>query len=126
MAESTIATDTGNSTAEFFDFQLYRYTPSLSAAAISVAVFGILTGLHTWRLVKSHAWYFAAFTIGGLCESTFLSPFHIDADNFHGKFKPSVTQAASPPTTTKTHYPDSSRKPSSSSSPPRCTPRRFT
>lgn len=61
---STSATAPG---AEF-DFKLYRYTPSLPAAIVSVVVFGILTGLHTARLFKARAYYFTAFTIGGLCK----------------------------------------------------------
>lgn len=54
---------------EELDFELYRYTPSLPAAIIATAVFAILTALHTWRMFRSRAFYFIAFTIGGLCES---------------------------------------------------------
>ena len=53
--------------AESFDFQLYRYTPSLPAAIVSVAVFAILTSLHIWRLVRVKAFYFTPFVIGGVC-----------------------------------------------------------
>ncbi|EFQ31628.1 RTA1 like protein [Colletotrichum graminicola M1.001] len=52
-----------------FDFQLYRYTPSLPAAVVSVVVFAILTILHTWRLYKARAYYFTAFTVGGLFQT---------------------------------------------------------
>lgn len=52
-----------------FDFQLYRYTPSLPAAIVSVAVFAILTALHTWRLFRARAYYFTAFTIGGIFQT---------------------------------------------------------
>lgn len=55
-----------------FDFKLYRYDPSLPAAIVSVVVFAILTVLHTWRLFRVRAYYFTAFTIGGIC----MSPFH--------------------------------------------------
>ncbi|KAL1975870.1 hypothetical protein VTN31DRAFT_4262 [Thermomyces dupontii] len=51
------------------DFQLYRYVPSLPAAIVSVIVFGILTGLHVWRLYRARAFYFTAFTVGGLFET---------------------------------------------------------
>jgi hypothetical protein len=51
-----------------FNFQLYRYTPSLAAAIVSAIVFAILTVLHTWRLFRARAYYFTAFTIGGLCK----------------------------------------------------------
>lgn len=50
------------------DFQLYRYVPSLPAAVISLVVFGALTALHTWRLMRVRAFYFTAFAVGGLCE----------------------------------------------------------
>jgi hypothetical protein len=50
-----------------FDFQLYRYTPSLFAAVISVILFAILTLLHLRKLLKARAYYFIPFTIGGAC-----------------------------------------------------------
>ncbi|KAL1975868.1 hypothetical protein VTN31DRAFT_4260 [Thermomyces dupontii] len=52
-----------------FDFKLYRYVPSLPAAVISVIAFGILTGLHVRRLYQARAFYFTAFTVGGLFET---------------------------------------------------------
>ncbi|OHW97541.1 RTA1 domain-containing protein [Colletotrichum incanum] len=52
-----------------FDFKLYRYTPSLAAAIASVVVFAILTLLHTFRLIKTKAYYFTAFTIGGVFQT---------------------------------------------------------
>ncbi|KAF9872459.1 hypothetical protein CkaCkLH20_09956 [Colletotrichum karsti] len=52
-----------------FDFQLYRYTPSLPAAIASVVVFAILTLLHFWRLFRYRAFYFTAFTIGGIFQT---------------------------------------------------------
>ncbi|TDZ33095.1 Protein RTA1 [Colletotrichum spinosum] len=58
----------GNSEAAF-DFQLYRYTPSLAAAVVSVIVFAALTVLHTWRLWKAKAFYFTAFTVGGVFQT---------------------------------------------------------
>ncbi|GKT47200.1 protein RTA1 [Colletotrichum spaethianum] len=60
-------TQTSQGPGAGFDFKLYRYTPSLPAAIVSVVVFAILTFLHTWRLYKARAFYFTAFTIGGLC-----------------------------------------------------------
>lgn len=65
----------GNGTAidpDLFDFKLYRYRPSLPAAIISVVVFAVLTIAHTWRLHRARAYYFIAFTIGGLCTSLLL------------------------------------------------------
>lgn len=51
-----------------FNFQLYRYTPSLAAAVVGVVVFAILTIMHIGRLLKARAFYFTAFTIGGICK----------------------------------------------------------
>lgn len=53
--------------ASDFDFQLYRYTPSLAAAITALIIFLTLTSLHVWRLVRARALYFIAFTIGGAC-----------------------------------------------------------
>ncbi|KAH7020721.1 RTA1 like protein-domain-containing protein [Microdochium trichocladiopsis] len=48
-----------------FDFKLYRYDLSLPAAIVAVAVFLILSLLHTWRIIRHRSLYFTAFTIGG-------------------------------------------------------------
>lgn len=53
-----------------FDFKLYRYTPSLEGAIVSLIVFALLTIAHYWRLKKARAYYFTVFTIGGLCMSS--------------------------------------------------------
>lgn len=68
----TIAVDPETGAVEF---KPYSYTPSLPAAAISVAVFATLTALHTWRVYKYRAFYFTAFTIGGLCTNLPLCPY---------------------------------------------------
>ncbi|KAH6871497.1 RTA1 like protein-domain-containing protein [Thelonectria olida] len=52
-----------------FDFKLYRYTPSLAAAVVCAVAFAILTILHMLRLVRVRAYYFIAFTIGGLFQT---------------------------------------------------------
>ncbi|KAH6693790.1 RTA1 like protein-domain-containing protein [Plectosphaerella plurivora] len=54
---------------ESFDFRLYRYTPSLWAAIITAIIFAILTAIHTWRMFRSRAFYFTAFTIGGAFQA---------------------------------------------------------
>lgn len=50
-----------------FDFQLYRYVPSLPAAIAACAVFGLLTAAHTWRMVRARTWFCTPFVVGGLC-----------------------------------------------------------
>ncbi|KAH7166449.1 RTA1 like protein-domain-containing protein [Dactylonectria macrodidyma] len=52
-----------------WNFQLYRYTPSLPAAIVGVAVFAVLTLSHLWRLYRHRAYYFIAFTIGGVFQT---------------------------------------------------------
>ncbi|KAI8664961.1 hypothetical protein NCS56_00930400 [Fusarium sp. Ph1] len=64
-----MASNDGTDPGAAFDFKLYRYTPSLPAAIASVAVFAILTVLHTWRLLRARAFYFTAFTIGGVFQT---------------------------------------------------------
>jgi hypothetical protein len=63
-------------------FMLYRYTPSLPAAAIFTALFFLVTLLHTYQLLRTRTWIFIPFVIGGFFESvgyigvrlTFSSP----------------------------------------------------
>ncbi|KAH7318038.1 RTA1 like protein-domain-containing protein [Stachybotrys elegans] len=54
---------------ELFDFRLYRYNPSLPAAIVSVAIFALLTLAHAWRIFRTRAFYFTAFTVGGLFQT---------------------------------------------------------
>lgn len=54
-----------------FDFKLYRYTPSLIGAAVTAVVFGALTSLHFWRMLRARASYFTPFLIGGVCKSNY-------------------------------------------------------
>ena len=54
---------------EEFDFKLYRFTPSLEGAIIAAIVFGLLTAVHSWRLVRARSFYFTPFLIGGVCTS---------------------------------------------------------
>ena len=69
--------------AQALDFRLYRYDLSLPAAAVSVAVFAILTAVHMWRVFHHRAFYFTPFVIGGLCKShafLFVSHYHPSAN----------------------------------------------
>ncbi|KAK5049306.1 hypothetical protein LTR84_004235 [Exophiala bonariae] len=65
MAENAAAQGSGSE----YNFKLYRYSPSLPAAVVSLVVFGILTGLHSLRLLRARAFYFLSFTIGGLFQT---------------------------------------------------------
>ncbi|KAL9946758.1 hypothetical protein D7B24_008378 [Verticillium nonalfalfae] len=60
--------DAGAASADSFDFELYRYTPSLPAAIVSVAIFAALTAVHVWRMSRARAFYFTPFVIGGILQ----------------------------------------------------------
>ncbi|WYZ42766.1 hypothetical protein EsH8_VI_000465 [Colletotrichum jinshuiense] len=45
-------------------FVFYHYDPSLPAACIFIAVFGLSFALHFFQLIKLRAWYFVPFLIG--------------------------------------------------------------
>jgi hypothetical protein len=49
---------------------LYHYNPSLAAAIIFIALFGLLTATHCTQLLLKRTWYFIPFVIGGLCKYT--------------------------------------------------------
>ncbi|KAF2869819.1 RTA1 like protein-domain-containing protein [Massariosphaeria phaeospora] len=50
-------------------FQLYRYDPSIAAAGIFVALFGISTLLHMYQQIRKRAWFLTPFIIGGWFEA---------------------------------------------------------
>lgn len=50
------------------DFALYRYTPSIPAAAIFAGVFLVLSVSHLIRLIRNRAYFFIPFIVGLLCE----------------------------------------------------------
>ncbi|KAJ4341794.1 hypothetical protein N0V87_001457 [Didymella glomerata] len=49
-------------------FVLYRYHPSLAAAAIFVVLFALTTGLHIFQTIRKRSWFMTPFIIGGLFE----------------------------------------------------------
>jgi hypothetical protein len=49
-------------------YQPYKYDPSLPAAAVFAAAFGMSTILHAYQLVRWKTWYFIPFLVGGLCK----------------------------------------------------------
>jgi hypothetical protein len=53
-----------------FVYKLYRYVPSIPAAAIMAAVFGLLAMGYLYRIVKHRAYFFVPFIIGLLCMSS--------------------------------------------------------
>lgn len=55
------------------DFQFYYYNPSLAAAIIFTILFGLVTTLHTFLILRSRTWFLIAFLIGGICTSLALA-----------------------------------------------------
>lgn len=51
------------------NFQYYYYEPSMVAAAIFVAVFGLSTLLHLFQMFKTRTWFLIPFVIGGVFET---------------------------------------------------------
>ncbi|KAJ5193785.1 RTA-like protein [Penicillium cf. griseofulvum] len=47
------------------DFKLYRYTPSLVAAIIFIVLFVLATFYHLYQVIRTRAWYFTIFVVGG-------------------------------------------------------------
>jgi hypothetical protein len=48
-------------------YKFWNYVPSLAAAVIFLLFFLVLTGLHTWKMVKTKTWFCISFTMGGVC-----------------------------------------------------------
>ncbi|KAF2011190.1 hypothetical protein BU24DRAFT_355980 [Aaosphaeria arxii CBS 175.79] len=50
-------------------YVLWPYTPSIAGGVIGCIVFCILTGIHSFRLVKNRTWFCIPFVVGGLFET---------------------------------------------------------
>lgn len=50
-------------------FKLYRYDPSMAAAIIFIILFLLVTGLHTYQLIRTKTWFFSCFVVGGFSKS---------------------------------------------------------
>ena len=46
-------------------YYLWKYVPSIVAAAIFCALFFVMTVLHCWRLIRARMWFCIPFVIGG-------------------------------------------------------------
>ncbi|PYH92602.1 RTA1-domain-containing protein [Aspergillus ellipticus CBS 707.79] len=49
-------------------YYLWKYLPSLAAAAIFAVLFGVVTCVHSFRLWRSRAWFNIPFVVGGAFE----------------------------------------------------------
>ncbi|KAK6331861.1 hypothetical protein TWF718_002400 [Orbilia javanica] len=50
------------------DAYLWKYLPSIPAAAVAIALFAIPTILLCWKLIKSRTWFCIPFAIGGILQ----------------------------------------------------------
>tara|TARA_R110002060_G_scaffold42932_3_gene54421 strand:+ start:95 stop:691 length:597 start_codon:yes stop_codon:yes gene_type:complete len=64
-------------------YLLYRYNPSIAAAAVACVLFAIVTGVHSFQMYKSRAWFLIPLVLGGLCKL-------IPATSIKGKLKVSI------------------------------------
>jgi hypothetical protein len=52
-----------------FDWEMYRYVPSLAGALVSLIVFLIMACLHMWQYIKTKNRIVLFVVIGALCTS---------------------------------------------------------
>jgi hypothetical protein len=53
-----------------FDWEMYRYVPSMAGAIVCLIVFLIMAGLHLWQFVKTKNRIVLFVVVGALCTST--------------------------------------------------------
>uniref|UniRef100_A0A0B7K794 RTA1 domain protein n=1 Tax=Bionectria ochroleuca TaxID=29856 RepID=A0A0B7K794_BIOOC len=49
-------------------FDLFRYDPSLAAVVTFIALFLLITIVHTYQMFCTRTWFFIPFVIGGCCQ----------------------------------------------------------
>lgn len=64
--------------ASNFDWEMYRYIPSLAGAIISMVIFFILTLLLFWQWFRTRNHILIFVIIGSICKPAILHP----EDNF--------------------------------------------
>lgn len=106
-----------------FDFKLYRYVPSLTAAVIMTVLFGGLSTAHIFRLVRNKTWFCVPLVVGGICMLSRLPDETADMLTTTPQSKQSATSAApSRITTISRSVPTSCNRCSSCSAPPSLQP----
>ncbi|KAF3194085.1 hypothetical protein TWF225_008259 [Orbilia oligospora] len=50
------------------DVYLWKYLPSIPAAALFLVLFAIATGVLCWRLIRTRTWFCIPFAIGGILQ----------------------------------------------------------
>ena len=49
--------------------KIYGYEPSLPLALVAALLFGVITFLQTYQLIRSKTWFMIAFVLGGYCKA---------------------------------------------------------
>ncbi|KAK0284242.1 hypothetical protein LTR35_005958 [Friedmanniomyces endolithicus] len=50
-------------------FEYYHYLPSMGAAVLFIVLFGLVTSLHLFLMIRSRTWFMIPFVIGGIFET---------------------------------------------------------
>ncbi|KAK1052084.1 hypothetical protein LTR33_014491 [Friedmanniomyces endolithicus] len=50
-------------------FEYYHYLPSMGAAVLFIILFGLVTSLHLFQMIRSRTWFMIPFVIGGIFET---------------------------------------------------------
>ncbi|EGX46897.1 hypothetical protein AOL_s00097g323 [Orbilia oligospora ATCC 24927] len=50
------------------DVYLWKYLPSIPAAALFLVLFAVATGVLCWRLIRTRTWFCIPFAIGGILQ----------------------------------------------------------
>ena len=61
------------------DFRLYHLNPSEAAAITFIILFSLTTLLHTYQIIRTQAWLFIPFWVGGLCKCNMIPPNILEA-----------------------------------------------
>lgn len=65
---NSTSSSSSSSTDPFAGFELWYYDPSITAAAIDVTIFTLLTLYHAFRLFQRQTWFCIPLVIGGIFE----------------------------------------------------------
>jgi hypothetical protein len=60
--------------AKTFDFEQFRYVPSLAGAIVGIVIFSLLAALHLWQLLSKKRKVMIWVVIGACCEYTANGP----------------------------------------------------
>ncbi|KAK0856119.1 hypothetical protein LTR03_001527 [Friedmanniomyces endolithicus] len=76
--------DDGSSVLNGFEY--YHYLPSMGAAVLFIVLFGLVTSLHLFLMIRSRTWFMIPFVIGGIFETIGYIGRAISASQFPGPY----------------------------------------